>query len=257
MAVRTAILSDIHGNLEALEAVFADAAACGADRFVCLGDILGFGADVVACVDRVREVCEWSLTGDHEFMLREYLAGRWTPNQQAKRYCDWEAALLVPGKSPQLADKRRWDWIRRLETQVWEGEMTFMHGRPTDPILGWISETEASAAPRTLDADFELIRDIGFIGHTHIPAVFRPDAISERVSARDVTISFPPGTKALVNVGSVGQPRDDNPDACFVLQEGREVRYRRVSYDQAGAAAKIRAAKVISEVQAERLKYGR
>lgn len=256
MAVRTAILSDIHGNLEALEAVLADAAACGADRFVCLGDILGFGADVVACVDRVREVCAWSLLGASEHHLREFAAGRYTPNDMERGWMKRETELFVPGQSPQLADKRRWDWIRRLEREVWEGEITYVHGTPTDPVSGWI-EAAHESIPRLLEPEFNLVRSICFMGSTHIPVVLRSDGVVHAPNASDLRLELPPGAKALVNVGSVGQPRDDNPAACYVLQEGREVRYRRVTYDHGRAAAKIRAAKVIPEIQAERLKYGR
>lgn len=256
MAIRTAILSDIHGNLEALDAVLADAAKCGADRFVCLGDIIGFGADVVACVDRVREVCAWSLMGNHEYRLREHIAGRWTLNENQAGWVKREVELLVPGKSPNLADKRRWDWLRRLETQVWEGKITYVHGRPTDPILGWITQPEASV-PRLLSAEFDLVEQTCFHGHTHIPGLIEPDGKWREVRASDVRFDLATGRKTLVNVGAVGQPRDENPQACYVLHEAHEVRFRRVDYDIAGAAAKIRATKVIPDVQAERLKYGR
>lgn len=257
MATRTAILSDIHGNLEALEAVLADAASCGADRFVCLGDILGFGADVVACVDRVREVCAWSLMGDHEYNLREYLAGRLKPNRAAEDRLKWEADLLVPGRTPRLVDKRRWDWVRRLETQVWEGKTTYIHARPTDPVLGWIGLDEA-ASRQAMSADFALIQDIAFHGHSHVPGILDDRGVSKTPNAGDVRIEWKPGVKALIDVGSVGQPRDGHADACYVLQEGVEVRFRRVKYDVEAAARKIERLPVgEGEMLAMRLRKGR
>lgn len=257
MAIRTAILSDIHGNLEALEAVLADAATCGADRFVCLGDIIGFGADVVACVDRVREVCAWSLMGDHEYNLREYLAGRMKTNPSAEERLKWESDLLVPGRAPELADKRRWDWLRRLETQVWEGKLTYVHARPTDPMLGWIGPDEAKSR-QAMSADFELIHSWAFHGHSHVPGILLEGGDCKSVVAPDVRFELTSTKKALIDVGSVGQPRDGHAEACYVLHEGQEVRFRRVTYDVETAARKIEALAVGGrEMVGMRLRRGR
>ncbi len=257
MAARTAILSDIHGNLEALEAVLADAADHGADRFVCLGDNIGFGADIVACVDRVREVCAWSLMGDHEYNLREYLAGRLKPDRAAEDRLKWEADLLVPGRTPELADKRRWDWVRRLETQVWEGKLTYIHARPTDPVLGWIGAEEARSR-QAMSADFEIIHSFAFHGHSHVPGIVLEGGDCKAVVAPDVRFELSPTKKALIDVGSVGQPRDGHPEACYVLHEGMEVRFRRVSYDVEAAARKIEALPVGGrEMLGMRLRRGR
>lgn len=235
MAVRTAILSDIHGNLEALEAVLADAAACGADRFVCLGDILGFGADVVACVDRVREVCAWSLLGHHEWMLREHVAGRTASwGAAARERLDWEAVQLAPRKAGAPDSVVRWEWLRGLQRQVWEGKRTYVHGCPSDPVSGWFFPQYEQYA-NALQSELDLIESVCLHGHTHVPVAVINGHVHQ--FAGDAThFELPEDGKALINVGAVGQPGDGDPRASYALATTSGVMIRRVTYDEIGRA---------------------
>jgi diadenosine tetraphosphatase ApaH/serine/threonine PP2A family protein phosphatase len=239
-----AVISDIHANLEALEAVLADAARENAKRVICLGDVVGYGADPNACVERVHEKAAVTVVGNHDAaILNEHGADNF--NHVARAAILWTREQLTPENT---------EFLRRLPVEHVEGGARFVHSSPDSP-LDWnyvLTESDARAA-------FDPFEEaICFIGHSHVPArvLLEPGGAIEVVHEPDFQV--PEGGRALVNVGSVGQPRDGNPQASYALfdEATRRVFAKRVDYDRVAAAAKIIDAG-LPEVLARRLALGR
>ncbi len=238
-----AVLSDIHGNLEALEAALADARAAGAAKIVCLGDVVGYGADPNRCVERVREAAEVVVLGNHDqAALDERSADNF--NAVAREAILWTRGRLT---------RENLDFLSGVPIEVVGDGARYVHATPDDP-LSWnyvLTVTEA------LDAFGAFDEPVCFIGHSHVPVrlVLREGELSV---VGDAEIELDAGDRALVNVGSVGQPRDGDWRASYALYDpgARRVTARRVEYDREAAAAKILAAG-LPEILARRLALGR
>ncbi len=239
--VSIAVISDIHANLPALEAVLAHADAQGAERIVCLGDVVGYNASPAACVDllRAREglVC---LLGNHDAMASglDDLRGI---NPMAHKAMSWTRE--------QLDDDRR-AWLAGLPLRHDDGPAVYVHAS-LHGTREWEYVRSPEAAARCLDA---LDGAVCFVGHSHIPGAWVRDADGVRAVSDDA-VSVDPSGKLLVNVGSVGQPRDGDRRACYVIYDqkaGTVVRHR-VEYDAAAACSAIIAAG-LPEALADRLR---
>lgn len=262
-----AIVSDIHANLEALAAVFERIEAEGVDDVVCLGDVVGYGPDPETCIDWVRERCRFTVRGNHD----DAVIGEATDfNPIARRVVEGTRQLLKPGLFASAVKRERWNFLRDLEPVRREGRTLYVHGSPRDPIKEYVMRTDVVFAPEKLRDIFDRIDRVCFVGHTHQPGVFvevrRGGRRSYEHYAPDEIEGgrFPLGDgKALVNVGSVGQPRDQDPRSCFVFveedDEGRPsaVRFERVPYDFRVTMEKIRAIPWIDNLCATRLEIGR
>jgi diadenosine tetraphosphatase ApaH/serine/threonine PP2A family protein phosphatase len=225
-----AVLSDIHANLEALEAVVADARREGAGRFVCLGDVVGYNADPVACIDLVRGLpCRPCIRGNHD----EMAAG-----SHALLGINTQAFAAMTWTRLQLDDERR-SWLGGLPLLHEDPDAVYVHASLDDPA-GWHYVHDARQAAANFSRQ---TRRVCFIGHSHHPGGWRDDGSSVKPGQGE---SFEPaeGVRWLVNVGSVGQPRDHDPRASYALydDEAGGVQLRRVAYDVAAAQAKILAA---------------
>jgi predicted phosphodiesterase len=239
-----AVLSDIHGNKHALEAVLEDVRAHEATDLWCLGDIVGYGADPGACVDLARDHAAICLAGNHdlavtgELSLDEFsrgaaLAARWTQD-----------AL----EGPDL------DFLRGLSPTGTAGEIGLFHASPRDPV--WEYVLSALTAELCFDvADFR----VSLVGHSHVALAFhRPEgqpasgATRRKGEVDDVTSG-----EWLLNPGGAGQPRDGDPRAAWLMLDTSRglAEWRREEYDLAGAQAAIRAARLPDSL-AERLQYG-
>ena len=213
-----AIFSDIHANLPALRAVLADMEEQGITGRLCLGDIVGYGAFPAACVELLRDAGIRCLKGNHDAAVTRGI----------------EAAGLM---------KRMWDWTAEqldAEQRHWLSELPLVFEQPGFQAVhamlpvpeDWNYVLNAS------DADVHFVfqtRPLCFIGHTHFPAFWLEDG--EGSLETEITQKVFPERKQLVNVGSVGQPRDGDPRACYLIYDeaAGEVRWRRVSYDIASA----------------------
>jgi transcription antitermination factor NusB len=230
-AERVAIISDIHGNLEALEAVLADVDALGIRRVFCLGDIVGYGASPAECCARVAAVAEARVLGNHD----EACLGRGDLeyfNSVARTAALWTRERLDPAARAYLEGAPM-----THSFQAGPFGVLLVHASPDHPAE-WhyvISEHEARLA-------FEACgQTLIFVGHSHVAGVFTLEA--DRVSGeRPGNCSLEPGRRYLVNVGSVGQPRDRDPEAAWCLLDpaARTVEIRRVQYDLEAAQARIR-----------------
>lgn len=236
-----AILSDVHANAVALKAVLADCTERKVDEIVCLGDIVGYGPDPAECLDLIRERCAWTLCGNHDVAL--FLPVPVGFNKIAREALAWHRSVLEPGFW--LGRKRkqeRWSWLRSLEAAREDDAVLYVHASPRDPLMEYIEEGDVAdmgfGPPQKIVEVFERIEWLCFCGHSHRPGVvtddylwFKPEQLPQ------ATFCAPRNRRTLVNVGSVGQPRDQNPDASYVLfdREKREITFCRVPYDVVAA----------------------
>jgi diadenosine tetraphosphatase ApaH/serine/threonine PP2A family protein phosphatase len=242
--MRVAVVSDIHGNRHAFEGVLADVASTGADELWCLGDLVGYGADPDICVELAREHAAVCLAGNHdlavtgELPLDEFSRG-------AEIAARWTQEIIRPEN---LA------FLESLEPAGHVEGIGLFHASPRDPV--WEYVLSALLAEMCLDAATERI---ALIGHSHVALSFvrREGEIAtgeRRVGgdAADIAVG-----EWLLNPGSVGQPRDGDPRAAWLLLDAAEATadWHRVEYDVAGAAAAIRQARLPDSL-AERLGYG-
>jgi len=232
--IRYAVLSDIHGNYEALSAVLADADRAGARALLCLGDMVGYGADPVACAEAVGERAVAVVAGNHEHAALGLMSLRWF-NPVAR-----EAALWTRER---LSDGLR-GYLSALPLTATVEDATLVHASPRSP-----EEWEYLMSP---DDGFEVFADFGtrlcFVGHSHRPGVWSLGSSGREHAAWfrawPVQVRLEVGRRYVINVGSVGQPRDRDRRAAYALWdlEERLVSLRRVEYDHRGAAARILAA---------------
>jgi diadenosine tetraphosphatase ApaH/serine/threonine PP2A family protein phosphatase len=243
--LKSAVFSDIHGNLEALEAVLADAEKAGVSGYVCLGDIVGYGADPNECLERVRSlpgiVC---LLGNHDAAATDL----------SQRSFFHEVALAgVEYTERSLTEDNR-QYLSSLPYTHSESDYMAVHASPYRPEA-WEYVLDIPGAERAFQSMGE--SRLAFIGHSHSPVVFCDDGTAERLVPGDAVALHTDVNRYIVNVGSVGQPRDGNPDSAYVIYDSEELtaELMRVEYDRSRAAAKILKAG-LPPVLAERLLVG-
>lgn len=227
-----ALLTDIHGNREAFEACLAHVARHAIDRYVFLGDYVGYGADPGFVVDTVRDFVTRgavALIGNHDS------AAAGTPermNDDAMAAIAWTRQRLDP-------DQR--EFLGGLPLELNDGDRLYVHASAAAPAE-WDYVTDERAAARSLNATNAAVT---FCGHVHIPALFCRTAAGPVVGFDpDMGVAMPltAGRRWVAVIGAVGQPRDRNPAACYALYDNaaRTLTYMRVPYDVEGAARKIR-----------------
>jgi diadenosine tetraphosphatase ApaH/serine/threonine PP2A family protein phosphatase len=256
----TALISDIHANAEALRAVLADIDSRGVERIICLGDIIGYGPDPLGCVDLVRKRCAWSLMGNHDFAVLYEPTNFNAPAEQAA-YWTREQFDSEPDAELRAA---RYEFLGRLRVRVVEKApggvhpILAVHGSPRRPINEYIFKTDPQDAPDKLEAIFRRVDRLCIVGHTHVPGVFTdepdfypPDELGE------FAYRFTDEEKAIINVGSVGQPRDGDPRASYVILHEDRAEFLRVPYDIDITAKKIREQPQLHDWLGERLYEGR
>jgi diadenosine tetraphosphatase ApaH/serine/threonine PP2A family protein phosphatase len=227
--MRIAIISDVHSNLEALTAVLRELDAQAVEKVICLGDVVGYGASVNECCAQVRAAAETTLLGNHDAAV----SGRMDYSfyyDAARHALDWTASRIDP---EHLA------WLRSLPYTHRLGEIGFSHGSPI--MAENYDYVFAIEQARELLPHLSELADVTFIGHSHLCKAF---ALGPSGSVADVAVprfGLRRGYKYVVSVGSVGQPRDYDNRAGFVIydSEGRVVEYHRVGYDVQVSAQKI------------------
>ncbi len=252
--VKRALISDIHGNLEALEAVLADIGNQDVDEIYCLGDIIGYGPNPCECLDLVMKRAKRTILGNHD------QAALFDPdgfNPMALQAIYWTRDQLDngPGTSNQIND--RWDFLGELPRQIDEGAYRFVHGSPRDPTNEYVFP-EYVFDTRKMEILFGKFEHLCFMGHTHLPGVFTTEC--DFITPDDCDFTYKIGKeKLMVNVGSVGQPRDDNNKSCYVVldTEANTITFRRIDYDRNSTADKIYKVPDLSDNLGDRLKHGR
>jgi diadenosine tetraphosphatase ApaH/serine/threonine PP2A family protein phosphatase len=251
--MRYAVLSDIHANLEALTAVMDALTNSRIDRYLCLGDVVGYGADPSACVDRLQRADALMVGGNHDLACVGKLQMGWF-NDAAKTALVWTRDQLS------LSDL---DALRRWPLKTSDGPFTLVHGTLRHPER-FEYLVDVAQAVETMQLCPTLMC---LIGHTHLACVIEYDRTQQRLmrilttaqELSEVTFQDDPGARRyVVNPGSVGQPRDGDPRAGYAIIDTdlKQISVRRVPYDIERAQRKIRDAGLPAFL-ADRLAVGR
>ncbi len=233
--MRIAIISDIHSNLEALEKSLELIKEKSVDEILCLGDIIGYGANPNECIDLVRQTTPYVLLGNHDEAAAELSKTEYF-NPFARMAAEWT--------NRELTDENR-HFIHGLRFTLSHDNLFFVHASPHEP-----EEWHYILSPADAQFNFQyFLQPICFVGHSHVPGLFCEDIWTQEVV---------PEKKFIVNVGSIGQPRDNDWRLSFGIFDTEEWRYEniRAEYDVTSAAAKIRKAGLPKPL-AERLFVGR
>ena len=240
--MKYAIIADIHGNLEAFQVVLEDIRAQNATHVVCLGDVVGYNANPKECLQIVREMNIPVVKGNHD------------------EYCSTDNAL--DGFNPHAAEAVHWtrdqltaddkQWLRDLKYSRLAANFTMVHATLDAPDRwGYVFDKLAAAASFPYQNT-----QMCFFGHTHVPVAFMRDTVVRGGTYSKFKVD--PSKKYFINVGAVGQPRDNNPKCAYVIydMDASTIELRRLDYDIETAQRKIREAG-LPERLAERLAYGR
>src|SRR6266436_3031204 len=240
--MKYAVIADIHANLEALEVVLEDARSQKCTHYCCVGDVVGYNANPKECLDIVRTMAMPCVKGNHD------------------EYCSTEEAL--DGFNPHAADAVNWtrkqlvepdkQWLRELKYIRLVASFSMVHATLDVPQRwGYVFDKLAAAASFTYQNT-----SVCFFGHTHVPVAFIRDSMVRGGTYSKFKIE--PGKKYFVNVGAIGQTRDNNPKAAYVVYDLNEgtIEIRRLDYDIPTTQKKILEAG-LPERLAERLALGR
>jgi diadenosine tetraphosphatase ApaH/serine/threonine PP2A family protein phosphatase len=244
-ASRVALLSDVHGNLPAFKAVLDDIEREGVDARWCLGDLVGYGAQPDECVELARETCDVCLIGNHDMVALDKLdTSEFSHNAAVAAL--WTRDNITPESV---------DYLNGLELVREAGELGLYHASPRDPVWEYVLSTaQASACMDVMEAR------VGVVGHSHVALWFRRDGAGGAVTGE----AAPLGTELdlsegdwIINPGGVGQPRDGDPRAAWVLLDlaSWSASWHRVDYPIDDAARAIEAAG-LPDVLAKRLYVG-
>ena len=240
--MRYALISDIHANLEALTVALADIRKRSIDQIVCLGDVTNYGADPVPCLKRIREAASAILLGNHEVaLLSDEMADLFNPYARE--------ALLWTREQLSTEDKH---WLATRPLTMMKDDWMAVHATPETPdAFEYLFDmADALRNFRSMEAP------ICFYGHTHVPLLFAEyDSQAVRLPARNYALDRT--RRYIINVGSVGQPRDGDPRLAYTVfdEETWEVELVRLSYDVKAAQRKIEN-QGLPSMLAERLAYG-
>jgi len=246
--LRVAVLSDIHSNRQALEAVLAAVEEADVDQAWCLGDMVGYGADPDACTALVRERCATCLVGNHDLAVLGGLDIS-TFSETAAAAVEW---------TREHVNEETLEFLAELEPTASQQGVGLFHASPRDPIWEYVISNDQA------DAGFDAQEErVGLIGHSHIALFFCRAPGSHRGYAQGaqaeagLEIELPDG-QWMLNPGSVGQPRDGDPRAAWLELDTATwtARWHRIEYDIAAAATAIRAAGLPPSL-ADRLEVGR
>ena len=274
--MRRALISDIHGNLEALEVVLEDIKSQKVDEIFCLGDVIGYGPNPRECIDRVMDHCKMTLLGNHD------QGAMFDPdgfNIGAERAIFWTRDQL---ESPhdRANNEKRWEYLGTLPRSHKLEPFLFVHGSPRNPLSEYIFP-EDIYNHRKMERLFQLVERYCFQGHTHVPGVFTEGY--QFYSPEEIDHEYTLGDgKVMINVGSVGQPRDGDPRSCYaILDDGVppaspadpaastvadepptptgpiRVTFRRLPYDFEATIQKIYAVPELDPFLGDRLRQGR
>ena len=247
-----AIISDIHSNIEALDAVLADIGRRKVESIVCLGDVIGYGPQPR---ETLKRSTEWEITllGNHEeacmFHPEDF-------NERARIALEWTRDQLNSKQAPPDENFKLWSLIGAMPTTHRIENAMLVHGSPRDPVREYMLPRDAQDAAKMREVFERMTDDFCFVGHSHVPGIYteQPSFFSP---AR-----YPDGFrrekgKALVNVGSVGQPRDGDTRSSYATFDGETVWFHRVEYDFRATQKKILDTGVLPRYLAARLEEGR
>jgi len=241
---KIAIFGDVHSNIEALDSVLTDMRKIGITRFFCTGDVVGYGADPSACIQRLRRLNVLTVKGNHD----QYSAGGILPpniNSSAKKTILWTKRQLTTQESR---------WLLNLPTEQYESELGVTHST-FEPNQKWPYIFDSERAEISL---YHQKVPLAFFGHTHDPMAFIQTKNGHVLKQGFEFLRVEKVCRYFINPGSVGQPRDGNPRAAYAIYDPTKqtITLRRIEYDVKSAAAKIIKAGLPSD-NAKRLTSGK
>jgi len=246
-----AIISDIHGNLEALQTVMNDIVDQGIREIVCLGDVIGYGPNPRECLKIAIDNFRFTLLGNHEQAVVGEPVGF---NPKAMQAVLWTRDQLKDPKHPAEENEKFWKYISGFPTHIEEAKNLYVHASPLEPTTQYLLPNDAMNT-ELMDEVFAHFSAYCFGGHTHVPGIFTPHY--RFISLSETDYRYLLGVeKALVNVGSVGQPRDGDNRACYVTVDGLELEFRRLEYDFEVTRDKIYATSGLPRILGDRLARG-
>ncbi len=246
-----AIISDIHSNFEALQAVLDDIQKQNVEQIYCLGDVIGYGPNPRECIDLIMQ-CQMVLLGNHD------QGALFDPdgfNHAAEKAIMWSRSQLELPSDPRPVREKRWEFLAERPRSFRENGYLFVHGSARNPLNEYVFP-EDIYNQRKMERIFTLVERYCFQGHTHVPGIFTENL--QFHTPEDIGGAYKlDGRKTLCNVGSVGQPRDLDPRACYVLLDDDTIRFRRVDYDVDATIKKIYGIPELENFLGDRLREGR
>ncbi|MEK7483032.1 MAG: metallophosphoesterase family protein [Planctomycetota bacterium] len=248
-----ALISDLHSNIEAIQVVLEDIAKHKVDEIYCLGDVVGYGPNPREAIKMVKHL-RISLCGNHEeavlFHAEDF-------NPKARRAIDWTRDQLNSTEYDKEENYEIWDYLGDLQEKYYENDMLYVHASPNIPTREYLLPKDASDEIK-MRANFEKIDRAAFCGHTHIPGVFvEGEPFRYARELQNEYILKPNGGKQIINIGSVGQPRDEDNRSSYVLFDGEKVIWRRIPYDFKTTMQKIFKIKDLADYLGHRLEEGK
>jgi diadenosine tetraphosphatase ApaH/serine/threonine PP2A family protein phosphatase len=240
--LRYAVLGDVHGNLQALEAVAEEVRRLDVDRVLNLGDVVGYGASPGACLDLLEDLDATGVAGNHDWAVLGKMSVEYF-NSDARDSVEWTRNELT---------ERHMSMLRRLPLQRCVDGVTLVHSNPFAPEYFDYIQTHYDVQ-LTFDS---MSTHVGFVGHSHVPVMFANTVPVSCFLVQEYEVEEV--TRIVVNVGSVGQPRDLNPQASYAVYDTDEgkVTMHRVDYN-VHAAAKLIEDAGLPPTNAARLSMGR
>ncbi|MEM7167297.1 MAG: metallophosphoesterase family protein [Planctomycetota bacterium] len=252
--MKRAIISDIHANLEAFESVLSDIRDQGADSIYCLGDVVGYGPDPRPCLFLAKDL-DLNLMGNHEEAVLFEPIGF---NPRARAAIEWTKEQINLHSAAVEENRELWNFVGSMLDRQTEDGIAYVHGSPREPTREYVFPNDVHNGEKLDEIFAALEQSVCFAGHTHTPGVFTED--HRFLAPTDIGNSFKLSDatgKIIVNVGSVGQPRDGDPRACYVIFDGESIEFRRVKYDIEKTVQRFREVPVLPEYLALRLLEGR
>jgi predicted phosphodiesterase len=249
--LKRALVSDIHANLEAIREVLKDIKTQGVDEIYCLGDVVGYGPNPCECIDLIME-CDACILGNHD---QGALFDPEGFNSGAERAIFWTRDQLEGAQGSPDDNARRWDFLGELPRTVRSNGFLYVHGSARNPLNEYVFPEDVYNQKK-MEKIFSLIEKCCFQGHTHVPGVFTENCRYLSPDEIDYHYTLSEG-KVMVNVGSVGQPRDGDNRACYAIQDGEEIIFRRVEYPFEQTIEKIFNTPELDNFLGNRLREGR
>ncbi len=250
--MKRALISDIHSNIESLRAVLADIREQGITEIFCLGDLVGYGPNPREVIDEIAKNTKVCLLGNHD---QGALFDPEGFNSGAERAIFWTRSQLEDSAGTASDRNRRWEFLGELPRNHQDGDMLFVHGSARNPLNEYVFP-EDIYNKRKLEKIFALVKKYAFQGHTHVPGVFSENF--NFLSPDEFGYEYELGNqKVMINVGSVGQPRDGDPRSCYVVIDDNVVRFRRVEYPLEETISKIYEIPELDNFLGDRLRDGR
>lgn len=250
-----AVIADVHANLEAFDAVLSDIQQQGITEIISLGDLVGYGPNPIECIVKSVRHNIINIYGNHELAL---FKDKTNFNPAAQSALNWTKEVIRINRNIEEVKY----FFNNLQYEYKYNNYVYTHGSPRGAIDEYVVKKEdffklTDEVKKSLGENFELVDTVGFVGHTHIPYVCTSDLYLVHPEWQNYE-SYPlmAGTKTLANPGSVGQPRDNDPRACYLIFDGLNITHRRVAYDTEKTVVRMKDIMGISDTLWIRLRKG-